>query len=203
MKSDQIKAVLLDIGNVIVELDYNRSLKLLNIPLKKEEAIVEIGKWRVYEDFEKGLITTDQFINQLSKKYNIDYLSKENFIDAWNACIIGVFPGIDDLLQTASKKIKLFALSNTNEIHYQYFKKMSVFDYFERLFVSPLLQERKPDKEIYLKVLQELEFNPNEILFIDDVPENLTGARNLGIMAEHCCRSGERLATILKNYKIL
>ena len=44
---------------------------------------------------------------------------------------------------------------------------------------------RKPEKETYEHVLNAYPLKPEEILFLDDMPQNIDGARNAGMQAIH------------------
>ena len=74
-------------------------------------------------------------------------------------------------------------------------KWMKCFDY---LFFSSEFKLIKPTSEIYEYVLDRLDCDPGEILFIDDKNENLSGARNAGINGYHY--SPERTVSDLKAY---
>ena len=51
----------------------------------------------------------------------------------------------------------------------------------ENVFVSYELGLLKPNQEIYKKVLQTLNIEPEEAVFIDDKPRNVEAAESLGI----------------------
>jgi len=60
----------------------------------------------------------------------------------------------------------------------------SVFHFIEIFDVSIFSAEvkaRKPEPEIYRIMLEKLGAKPDESIFIDDFPENIVGAKNLGI----------------------
>ena len=42
---------------------------------------------------------------------------------------------------------------------------------------------RKPDARIYLDAIDQLEANPNDCFFIDDLEENVLAAKDIGIQA--------------------
>jgi HAD superfamily hydrolase (TIGR01509 family) len=44
---------------------------------------------------------------------------------------------------------------------------------------------RKPDKEIYLKACELAEVEPKESVFIDDLSENIYGAKKIGLNGIH------------------
>ena len=53
-------------------------------------------------------------------------------------------------------------------------------DNFSYVFESSKLRMRKPERKIYLYVLNKLKVNAKEILFIDDLGINLKPAKELG-----------------------
>lgn len=196
------KAILLDIGNVLLKINWKKALDIANIPNIKAKKFQEIGQWQIYHDYESGLITREQFRLQLCQKLEIK-LSPEQFEKIWCACFDGEVEGIADLLDPLAKKIPLYTLSNTNELHFEHFKKFPIFKNFKNLLVSHILHCRKPNKEIYLKAISHTGFKAEEILFIDDLEENLQAARQLGVRSEHCFQSCTRFSEILRTSHLL
>jgi len=94
-------------------------------------------------------------------------------------------------VQELSRKYRVFLLSNTNAFHVEYYNDMLNRDFgiqnldhlMEKAFYSNELGCRKPDKEIYLKVLEQAGIKAEETLFIDDNEENVKVAEELGIRA--------------------
>ena len=83
-------------------------------------------------------------------------------------------------------------LSNTNNIHRIYFDSLckriynKTFDHlFDHVFYSYEMGCRKPDKVIYENVIDSSGFKPNEIIFFDDMKENLTECEKLGMNTCH------------------
>jgi HAD superfamily hydrolase (TIGR01509 family) len=110
-------------------------------------------------------------------------MSDEEFDKGWNSLYKEVYPGMDEFLGKLGKTYKLVALSNTNVIHETTWKPMfrDILRHFETLYCSPALGCRKPEKEIYRKVLDDLQLNAREVLFMDDNTDNIRGAREAGI----------------------
>lgn len=197
-----IKAVLLDIGNVLLKINWQNSLKLIDIPNIKAEEFYSMGAWTIFHDYEAGLITREQFRKELCQKLKIQ-LNSEQFEKAWCACFDGEVEGVSALLKPLSEKVPLYTLSNTNELHFEFFKDFPIFEHFENLLASHTFHCRKPDSTIYQKAIRHLNCSPSEILFIDDLEENLQAAREQGIHAEHCFQSGLRFAEILRARNLL
>ena len=55
----------------------------------------------------------------------------------------------------------------------------------------------KPDKDIYLKMIDTLQVNPNDIYFFDDIEKNVQAAKECGIQA--FCVTGNTIKDIFYN----
>lgn len=60
---------------------------------------------------------------------------------------------------------------------------MGVMDYMDGATFSCEIGKLKPDAEMYLRTLRQLEVAPQEAVFVDDLSKNLRGAQALGIHA--------------------
>ncbi len=96
-----------------------------------------------------------------------------------------VIPDTLGVLEAAKVKgLNLYCLSNMSPENYSYLKqKYLFFDYFQGIVISGLENVVKPDKQIFQILLQRFTLNPEETLFIDDRPENIRSAQQLGMSA--------------------
>jgi putative hydrolase of the HAD superfamily len=53
--------------------------------------------------------------------------------------------------------------------------------YFDKIYESYKIGMRKPEARIYEYIIKDLEINPKETIFLDDLGMNLKTARQLGI----------------------
>jgi putative hydrolase of the HAD superfamily len=91
---------------------------------------------------------------------------------------------MDDLLKELKKRYPLYLISNTNEMHFNHIKsKYKILRHFKKTFPSHKMGHRKPEREIYEKVLAQIGLKPEETVFIDDVPQFVEGARKAGMRA--------------------
>jgi putative hydrolase of the HAD superfamily len=90
------------------------------------------------------------------------------------------------LLPVLKKSFKLYALSNYGRIYFEMVrKKYDFFELFDGMVISSHVGYLKPEKEIYLELIRRYKIVPEESLFIDDTPENVEAARELGFRAVH------------------
>lgn len=194
-----IKAVLLDLGNVVLELDIAGSFLRLGIP----DPWSVFSSWDWHKNYEKGRCTSLEFQKAVEEKYHLSFSATE-FELTWGSMIVGIIPGVERVLaEISAKKIQLWALSNTNSLHVKRFEAFAPMKNFAGIFASCGMGHRKPEPEIYKEAVDSLGLSASEVLLVDDLHENLIAAKNLGINTEHCFHSSERLLEIMKKYEIL
>jgi putative hydrolase of the HAD superfamily len=104
----------------------------------------------------------------------------------WQGYTLGPFEGADQLLtDLAAAGATTACLSNTNSEHWRVLTDPAdphgqVVNRLDHQFASHLVRARKPDPEIYAHVEQATGFAPAQITFFDDLPENVTAARERG-----------------------
>jgi FMN phosphatase YigB (HAD superfamily) len=200
-----IKNIIFDFGDIFINLDKPATYREMD-KLGVSEISDEISA--IYNQYEKGLMTSDDFINFYHDKFGI---KKEDLINAWNAILLD-FPKerLDFLKEiSASKKYRLFLLSNTNDLHIKWIQNSlgEVFfqefkNSFEQFYLSHEINLRKPDSEIYEFVLNENNLIADETLFVDDLKENTDSARKLGIHVWNLIPKQEDVIELLTKIKM-
>ena len=191
---NEIKALVLDLGQVLIRLDFSEVMTALGLP--PDESIAQwlknMDAWKAYDSFERGQISEDVFFETASEVKSV-----------WNSVLKEAVPGITTLLKTIKKSTRLFALTNTNETHLRH--AMSNYPFlgvFECIFSSHKIGARKPEPEIYRFVEKSIGISGAHILFIDDRIENVEGAKNVGWNAAHCQKSPEDLETAFHRFRL-
>ncbi|HEY6162700.1 MAG TPA: HAD family phosphatase [Bacteroidia bacterium] len=190
----QVRNIIFDLGGVLLNLDFGLTEKaFLDLGLPDLNAIYSHAQQTgLFDDFEKGNISPGEFRMQMKKFIGLN-VSDEAIDSAWNAMLLDLPLGRVEVLQRVKKTHRIFLLSNTNEIHYSaysgYLKKAHGFPdlshIFEREYLSYKMGMRKPDAEIFERVLEENKLRKEETLFIDDTIRHIEGARRVGIHALH------------------
>lgn len=188
----EIKNIIFDLGGVIINLDYSRTInefnKLSNKPF--ETIFTQLQQSPLFDQFDKGAISESDFFEKLRSSLQ-DNTTKDEALHAWNAMLLDFPIQRLELLQHLKSKYRLFLLSNTNETHiaeleshlYQQHGYKNLETFFEKVYYSCRMGMRKPDREIFELVLKENNLNKNETIFIDDSPQHVQGAMNAGIQS--------------------
>ncbi|NEM99297.1 HAD family hydrolase [Pontibacter burrus] len=194
MELQNIKNIIFDLGGVIINIDYQKSLhELLNY--SKTGTAMEFtqkAQSRLFDLYETGESTCQQFRDSLRQEYNLTATDEE--IDAaWNAMLLDIPKERIELLQELGKKYRLFLLSNTNAIHLKKFNEIVAESFtipnldslFEQSYYSHLVGKRKPDAAIFELILEQNGLNKAETLFIDDSIQHIESARKVGLHTLH------------------
>jgi len=177
------------LGGVIINLDTNATYRAF---LRHNPKITpEILHHEIPVRYEMGLISDAQFRDEVRGLIS-PRLTDEEIDEAWNAMILDLPAWRVDLLKGLRNSHQLFLLSNTNSIHLRRVEKEviphqlnSIEDLFDRAYYSHKMNKRKPNADIYEQVISENALKPEKTLFIDDNPDNITGARETGLHAFH------------------
>jgi putative hydrolase of the HAD superfamily len=183
------KALILDLGGVLIDIDYQattRAFQALGLH-QFEAAYSQFAQNALFDDFEIGKLSPQHFINKLLTALPAG-TSPNQVVAAWNA-MLGAFPAQKiALLEKLAPQVPLFMLSNTNAIHWTRVEHewkrasaKSMDSYFQRIFLSHEIGKRKPDQSTFEWVLSEIGFAADEVLFIDDSPQHIEGAKTLGL----------------------
>lgn len=181
MNGKIIKAVVFDLGNVLIPFDYSIAVRRLNeIEGNLGEVFLSFYKknYELHRSFERGDLSKEKFISKM-----LDAL--HNKIDEETFCIIyseifTVNENVASLLPQLKQNYKLVLLSNTNAIHKKYgWEQYEFIKYFDKLILSHEVNAVKPEEKIYKVVAAFTGLQPEEHIFIDDVLEYVNGARKL------------------------
>ena len=181
-------ALLFDLGRVVLEIDFARTLKCWagHAGCEPARLIERFSHDEAYKRHERGEISDAEFFASLRVSLGIE-VTDAQFLEGWNAIFAGPMPEIEPLLARAARSLPLYAFSNTNRAHVAHFLPYfaDVLGHFQKLFLSSTIGLRKPDAEAYDHVVKEIGVPARRIVFFDDSADNIEGARARGLIAVH------------------
>jgi glucose-1-phosphatase len=183
----KIRAIISDIGRVIVGIDVSRSVQGLatGISLSPKEIWSAIEKDPRWPDLQEGRITARDWHLHIVRRLGGN-LSYDQFIQAWNAALLPDTLQPDSLWAGLAKKYRLALLSNTDPIHVAHMEStFSFFKYFPVRIYSNVVGLSKPKPAIYQEALRASKVKSNEAVYIDDLEENVAAAKALGMIGIH------------------
>lgn len=202
-KRPRVKAVFFDIGNVILYFDNHLVSRRLSQITGRSEADLFNLVFGLYAQMELDLGKTSmqEFLKILQKELELKLGNEE-----LNEIFSDIFtdnPQMRHLIYHLKRKVKVIAVSNTNQSHFEFIlKKFPILHELEHLVVSFQIGVKKPHPGIYFEALRLAEANPQDCLFIDDQMKNLIPASLLGFKT-HFYRRHEKLLEALLHLKVL
>jgi glucose-1-phosphatase len=202
------KAIIFDIGRVIVRINLNRlveplaalvpadagarALKTLS-PQQIWSAIEADSRWG---DWQEGRMTPREWHEHLTDRLRVT-IGYAEFCEAWNRALDPELILDQALFEKLGKRYRLAVLSNTDPLHSAHLESHFAFlNHFPVRVYSCRVGASKPSSAIYSAALDALGVLPAEALYIDDIGEYATAAQRLGLDAIHFESSAQLLARL-------
>lgn len=199
-----IKAIIFDIGRVIVRVNLKRALTMLGAganlsPERVWSAIETDPRWR---EWQEGRIAPREWHAHLARRLGFTHTLAQ-FCTAWNSAldpepILG-----EDLFEQLALRHRLVLLSNTDPIHVVHLEATFRFPrYFAARVYSCAVGASKPDPVIYRRAIGEARVAPEQILYIDDAREYVEAGLRAG-MHVHLFEGAEQLLEMFRRQGFL
>lgn len=185
-----IRAILSDLGNVVVFFDNERTVAALAALTGRDASAVRKAAFLpgLCTRYGRGDLDTGQFMRVVMARMNVP--KREMPSDAeFGRAFAEVFTPNDGviarwrLLRAAG--LTLTAVSNIEPLRADELRRMGIFSLFDHLVLSYEEKLVKPSAELMVRALDRTACAAEEALFVDDVAANLVPAVRLGINVHH------------------
>jgi len=196
-----IDAAILDLGNVLVEIDFRRAFavwaRAAGVPVD-----VLSAKFSFDDAFcahERGELDHAAYFEALRKSLGIRIPDAE-MLAGWNAIFGGPMPGAEKVLRELASRMPLYVFSNTNPAHVAHFapRYRALLSPVTKVVTSCDIGRRKPEPEAFRRMAAITGLPPSRLAFFDDLEENVAGARAAGLQAHRVNGPGEIPALLLE-----
>jgi epoxide hydrolase-like predicted phosphatase len=182
MTPDSPKALLFDLGKVLVPFDFKPAYATMRslTGLDAAEIRTRLNSTALVRDFETGHITAADFAAEVVRLLGLR-CDLAAFSRIWNS-IFGPETLIPDTwIESLRAHYRLLVVSNTNSLHFEMLRQAyPIFRHFDGYVLSYEVGAMKPDPRFYAAALEMAGCAPEECVFIDDLPENVAGATQAG-----------------------
>jgi putative hydrolase of the HAD superfamily len=203
-KTNSIRHIIFDLGGVLITFDPRKFLlDLFPDPQTGEAMYALIFQSREWTDLDRGRLSIQE-----AKEIFIERApSLETSIHQFDRCWMHMFHPIPEtvaiLQELHDHGYPLYALSNFIRESFEFLRpSFSFFDLFTAMVLSYRIGHVKPEPQIYEHLLLAHKLEPEECLFIDDMEQNVEGARSAGIHSILFV-SPQQLQSELRNHSIL
>ncbi|MBQ2918356.1 MAG: HAD-IA family hydrolase [Bacteroidales bacterium] len=186
-----IKAIIFDMGGVLVDLDIEDCKKAFKERLGYydiDEIIDACHQKGIYGDLEEGILSADDFRSIVLAGSRPDAVA-EDVDEAMSHILVGIEPYKAEMLKRLSEKYELYMLSNNNPICVRYSRKMfedagiPLENIFRKCYFSYEMKALKPSETFYRNVVSDIGLPAEQMLFIDDSMKNVEGSVAAGLPA--------------------
>lgn len=173
------KLILFDWGNIVEAPCTDGWLNLFKACGFKENIMPSIHDYSL-----SSISTIDKFeevYNQMARdfKFNTTFLE---FVDLYKKIFskIDCYEEVADYEKSLKDRCYIGILSNLTLFDKERLNKQVDLSKYDYVFLSFEMESRKPDSEIYEKVMEQISFDKKDILFIDDRLDNIESAKKIG-----------------------
>lgn len=199
MAARKIRAIIFDIGRVLIRIDVARAMKGMasGLSISPEELWSAIEKDPRWKDWQEGRISARDWHLHVKQRFGGSVSFKE-FTEIWNRVLDPEPIHGKELFEKLSKKYRLALLSNTDPIHVAHMEKEYDFiSFFPARIYSCAVGASKPSPIIYREALRTCRVRAEEAVYIDDIGDYVEAAKRLG-MAGVQFQSPARLGLALR-----
>ncbi len=203
MAAAKFRAIIFDIGRVLIRVDVSRAMDGLasGLSLTPQDVWSAIEKDPHWIDWQEGRISPRDWHLHLTKRLGTS-LTFEQFSEVWNRALDPEPIHSELFLEKLSRNYRLALLSNTDPIHMSYEEaRFPFFRFFPIRIYSYRVGASKPDPVIYRQALQACKVRAEEAVYIDDIAAYVEAAQRLG-MTGIVFQSPEQLQSDLRNLGI-
>jgi HAD superfamily hydrolase (TIGR01509 family) len=179
------KAILFDLGRVLVHFDFGRGYRALEKlgSCPATEIPKRLAPSGLVERFESGEVEPREFFEQFRRTLDLE-LEYDHFCAIWSSIFThALLP--ESMLEGLARHYRLVLLSNTNAIHFDMIRASygNLLRHFDDLVLSYEVGAMKPRLEIYEAAIARAQCLPGECFYTDDIPAYIEAAGALGIDA--------------------
>ena len=176
------KAIVFDLGKVLVDFDY--SIAGRKLAARATITATELGRFLLgvplIVNYETGLITSEEFYREI--KAASGFLGD---LEEFTSLFADIFTPIEPMIQLhadlRSRGFPTYIFSNTNDLAVRFIRQnFPFFNQFEDYILSYEHQSMKPDARLYEVVEARSRARGSDILYVDDRPENIVAGAARG-----------------------
>ncbi|HGZ3787802.1 TPA: HAD family hydrolase [Streptococcus pneumoniae] len=194
--------IIFDLGNVLIEWNKEKILsKICKNYLEYNLFNKFVFQSNLWIDLDNGKISLEFLENQLIDEMGHQYQDQIHEL-VWNWFnYVDLYDEVYELIKQLKKKnFQIYVLSNTSSIFHILLDSVlsKVSSVLDGYVISCEVKMMKPQKEIYLSLVNKYQLDIKDCIFLDDLEENVEAARTLGIKAFQI-KERKEISNILKD----
>ena len=186
--TDEIKLVLFDMDNVLCDYDRSKRVARLAELAGSTDEFVHQAIWGSGFELlgDSGTLDAVDYLRGFGERIGYP-LSLDQWVEA-RRCSMRADRAMLELVGQLRRTVDIAVLTNNTTLVADHIDTLlpelrPLFGI--KIYTSAQFKTAKPDPLCYRRCVSELEVRPETVLFVDDLPANVTGAREAGLLAHH------------------
>ena len=178
-----IRNIVFDIGNVLGIFRWREYIESLGYKGEAAERLAKATTQNIlWREIDRGVMPLDEIIErmiatdpEMEEAIRLFFVDRRTLVEEYDY-------SAGWLKELKSRGYGIYLLSNYSEDHFQYItSKYRFFGNEDGRVISYQEKVLKPEPEIYNILFERYGLVPGECVFLDDTPENIEGAVNVGM----------------------
>jgi len=192
-----------DLGNVLV--DWNPETILQRLDATEEETrlcrqeLLEHPDWR---HLDAGTVTEQQVTHRLVNELGLTSQVVAQCFHLTRETLVDIDETVKLITELKAAGQPLYCLSNMSHNTYAHIRDRNYFRLFDGIIISAQEKLLKPQPQIFQLVVDRFELDAADVIFIDDLEENIAGAREAGMHGYVFKRSPECYQYLRETLKV-
>ena len=189
-RRNEYRAVLLDLGNVVLDWDVEHILVSLNLAEDQRNLLrSELFFHQDWLDMDHGKESETSVLSKVCERSSLSRNTVERALLAAKKSLSPISETLLLMREITSGGTKMYCLSNMSCETYDHIKNLELFNMFSGIVISGIEGCMKPNDDIFHLTLNRFGLEATDTLFVDDSLANIKTAQRLGIGAYHFKRS--------------
>lgn len=178
-----LKNIIFDLGGVLI--DYNPEATVRKYFDEETAAflIKELFRAPLWREVDRGTLTADELCRKtvFGRVSHEVYEKARSIVSNWGDYMppFEDMPGVVEKIKHSG--LNVYLLSNVPGYFYDIKDRIPALSYFDGFVISSDLKLLKPEPAIFEAALKKFGLKAEECLLVDDMPENVQGAKNCGL----------------------
>lgn len=176
------KIILLDIGNVLVNVNFAVFCSAVSRHPESEPMIFKkFCASRFKDDFDRGLVSIAGFLETVAADPIVRSMAMQELKKAWQS-IFSLREGCVEGVRRLKERHRIWIMSDTDPLHFAaLLNEFPILHNMERYYLSYEHGFLKSSPEAFLHVMRSSSSEAGELLLVDDKPDNCLACKGLGI----------------------
>ncbi len=178
-----IRNIIFDMGGVLIRFDREYFIRRLGVDAEDESILMnEVFRSVEWARMDRGSIAeADALYNIRNRTPRRLHDAAEKLVTMWDRPILPIDGMYELVSELKDNGYGIFLLSNASLRQHDYWPRIPASRFFDGKLISADVRLVKPQPEIYSLLCATFTLTPSECFMIDDAPQNIEGAYEVGM----------------------